>query len=306
MTSIFFIIDGHGLEARAALLAATLSYHNGDRFHYVAYVTDHHRPILNPDLAALMQRCGVDLRPLPVSARPWAKPYPHGNKILAATDPRSGSHSVFLDSDIICAAPLDLTAVLGDRCIGAAPEGKPSWGKDIARWNRVYDHFDLPLPQDRIQLARGKQKAFLPYFNAGMIAFPNDPMVDGRRFADLWLDTALTIDHVVPVAMKRPWLDQISLPVTLKRFGLDYVLADESLNFSISDRTPLPSDSPVLVHYHRWMYLSNWPHLRDAALHQTRNVAGRKLYGALLDSYGDLWHSPALTQPTEVDQPQTA
>lgn len=289
-----------------ALLAATLAYHNGNRFHYVAYVADRHRPALNPDLVALLNRCGVDLRKLPLSARPWAKDYPHGNKILAATDQRVGTHSVFLDSDIICSAPLDLTSVLAYRAIGVAPEGKPTWGKDLNRWSRVYDHFNLPLPDDRIQLARGRKRTFLPYFNAGMIAFPNDPLVEGQRFADLWLDTALTIDHEVPVALKRPWLDQISLPVTLKRHGLDYVLAAESLNFSISDRAPTPADAPVLVHYHRWAYLANWPHLHAAALQQTRNVAGRKLFGALLTSYGDLWHSPASPQVAEADQPQIA
>ena len=48
MTAIFFIIDGPGLEAQAALLAATLAHHNGQRFRLIAYVPDRHRPHLNP------------------------------------------------------------------------------------------------------------------------------------------------------------------------------------------------------------------------------------------------------------------
>ena len=48
MTAIFFIIDGAGLEAQAALLAATLAHHNGQRFRLIAYVPDRHRPHLEP------------------------------------------------------------------------------------------------------------------------------------------------------------------------------------------------------------------------------------------------------------------
>ena len=297
MVTIFFIIDGTGLEAQAALLAATLRHHNTDRFRLIAYVPDRHRPHLNPDLVALMDRCGVDLRRLAVAASVWAKPYPHGNKILAATDRRGPGHAMFLDTDMICTAPLDLTGLLADRAVAVTPEGKPSWGKDMVRWQRVYDQFDLPLPPDRVTLARGKRREFLPYFNAGMILFPEGPLVQGQGFGDLWLDTALVIDHIVPVADKRPWLDQISLPVTLKRHGLDYVLAPEALNFSISKRTELGDEAPVLIHYHRFGFLADWPRFQQAALDQTRTLAGPALFARLQETYAPYWHSqPALAE----------
>ena len=297
MVTIFFIIDGTGLEAQAALLAATLAHHNGGRFRLIAYVPDRHRLQLNPALIVHLDRCGVELRRLAVAATVWAKSYPHGNKILAATDRRGGGHAMFLDTDMICTAPIDLTGLLHDRAIAVAPEGKPSWGKDLIGWRRVYDQFDLPLPQDRVTLARGKRREFLPYFNAGMIVFPEGSLVHGQSFGELWLDTALVIDHIVPVADKRPWLDQISLPVTLKRHGLAYVLAPEALNFSISKRAELGNERPTLLHYHKFGHLADWPRHQQAAFAQTRAVAGEAVYARLEETYGPYWHrQPALAE----------
>ncbi len=292
MTTIFFLVDGPGLEAQAALLAATLRHHNGRRFHLIAYVPERHRAGLNPDLAAFLMGCGVEMRRLSMPLSPWAKPYPHGNKILAAADPRGSRHALFVDTDMICTAPLDLTGLMHPRAIAAVPEGKPTWGKDRSNWQRVYDHFGLDLPQDRITLCRGKRREFLPYFNAGMILFPEGPLVQGRSFADLWLDTALTIDHAVAVADKRPWLDQISLPVTLKRFGLDYVLAPEALNFSTARRTETGQELVALMHYHRFGYLAQWPRHHAAALAQTRHLAGEMMFDRLETAYGSYWHQP--------------
>ena len=293
MVTIFFIVDGHGLEAQAALLATTLAHHNQTRFRTIAYVPDRHRPHLNPDLVAVLGRCGVEMRRLAVAATVWSKPYPHGNKILAAADMRGTGHAMFLDTDMICVAPIDLTGLLHDRAIAVTPEGKPTWGKDLADWAQVYDQFDLPLPTDRVTLTRGKRRSFLPYFNAGMVLFPERPLVQGQRFGDLWLHTALIIDHVAPVRDKRPWLDQISLPVTLKRHGLDYVLAPEALNFSSQSRTDTGQDAPVLMHYHRFGYLADWPRFQQTALDQTRAIAGDTLFARLQDAYGAQWHQPA-------------
>ena len=292
MTTIFFIVDGPVLEAQAALLAATLRHHNGQRFHLIAYVPDRHRAQMNPDLAAFLLGSGVEMRRLSMPLSVWTKPYPHGNKILAAADRRGPGHALFLDTDMICTAPLDLVGLMRTGAIAMVPEGKPTWGKDIANWQRVYDHFSLALPQDRVTLSRGKRREFLPYFNAGMILFAEGPLAQGRGFGDLWLDTALAIDHAVPVAEKRPWLDQISLPVTLKRFGLDYVLAPEALNFSTARRAETGSDVVAMMHYHRFGYLADWPRHQAAAFAQTRQLAGEMMFDRLETAYGAYWYLP--------------
>ena len=165
------------------------------------------------------------------------------------------------------------------------------------RWSRVHDQFDQPLPQDRVTLSRGKRRSFLPYFNAGMILFPEGPLDQGQGFGEMWLHSALVIDHIVPVAGKRPWLDQISLAVTLKRHGPDYVLVPEAMNFSVSLRAPLGDEAPSLMHYHRFGFLADWPRFQHAALDQTRAFAGDVLFGQLRDAYGRFWHKqPALSE----------
>lgn len=294
MFAIFFVIEGLTLEAHAALLAATLHHHNGPAHRYVAYVPQAHIPNLSPALVALMRLCGVDLRRLPDAPRPWNKPYPHGNKILAALDRRGASHSMFLDSDILCLAPLDLGPLVRDRDITVVAEGRRSWGKDLERWERVYARFNLPLPQDRITLSRARAVQFVPYFNAGMVLFPEARLPHGKRFSESWYDTAMEIDHEVRVAKKRPWLDQIALPVTLKRYGLGYNLVNEAFNFAAADRVLKPGENPILLHYHRFGHLSNWPDQRQAALDQTRAIAGPALFTELQALYGAHWSAPPI------------
>ena len=294
MVAIFFVIEGVTLEAQAALLAATLHHHNGTTHRCIGYVPQPHIPALSPALVSLLQHCGAELRQLPDAPRPWKKPYPHGNKILAALDRRDSSHSMFLDSDILCLAPLDLASLIRPATVALVPEGRRSWGRDLDRWQRVYARFDLPLPQDRIQLSRSRTIQFVPYFNAGMVLFPEATLPHGRRFSESWYDTAMEIDHEVRVANKRPWLDQIALPVTLKRYQLDYHLADEAFNFSASNRVPKPGERPILLHYHRFGHLSNWPGQRQAALDQTRAIAGPALFSELQALYGGLWSAPPI------------
>jgi hypothetical protein len=36
----------------------------------------------------------------------WRAPFPHGNKMVAATDLRDTSRAVFLDTDMVCLRPL--------------------------------------------------------------------------------------------------------------------------------------------------------------------------------------------------------
>lgn len=295
MINIFFLVDGPVLEAQATLLAATLAHANDDRFQLIAYAPDRHRDVIQAETCALFERCGVSIRPLPPGPRDWKKPYPHGNKILAAAAPRSGEWSLFLDTDMICVAPLDLAPHLLPRTVTVVPEGVPTWGKEDdvegGRWARAYGHFGLPLPKERVQLTRRKRREFLPYFNAGMVAFPEGPLQDGRGLGALWLDTALDIDWNLRIGGKRPWLDQIALPLTLARFRIPYRIAPAELNFSISSRSQSESRAPVLVHYHRLRFLKGWPE-RETAFRALEASAGQELFGRLMDRFGADYDPP--------------
>lgn len=267
-THIFFVADGERLEMQSWLLAASLAHahHGQSGVHFYAYASPEWLPKIGPVTRAIYEQAGVELRPLPAPPD-WAKPYPHGNKILAATDWRGPGRSVFLDTDMVCLKPLTELAKLPDSHVAAAPEGRPTWGPDD-RWERAYAHYGLPLPTARVRLLRGDRPEHLPYFNAGLVAMPEARQADGKRFAEHWLETALDFDHRCKIAGKRPWLDQITLPLTLARFGYGAHVLEESWNYALSHRGSDVARTPDahILHYHRFRYLEpapQWPGIRS-------------------------------------------
>src|SRR5690606_39012801 len=130
-TSLFFICEGDHLTAQGLLLAASLRFHNAQRFHLIAYVPG--APL--PDVARrAFDALNVDLRPLAVPDDYWKSPYPHGNKLFACAAKRETEKHVFLDTDMVCVAPLDLADHIGPDHVALVPEGTPTWGKDMTRW----------------------------------------------------------------------------------------------------------------------------------------------------------------------------
>lgn len=279
--TFLFIVEGPRLEAQAILLAATLRQH-----HPQAGIIGY-RPETAPEppaaLTGLFAHLGAELRTLPIPPRFWRGPYPHGNKILALAEPRDTDTSIFLDTDMMMAAPLTPDDLPGAMEISVIPEGILSWGKDVTRWDRVYAHFGLTTPPERIRLLRGARRPSPPYFNAGFIAQREADRVDGLTFGALWRDTARIIDHEVGVGSKRPWLDQIALPVTLRRFGFAHRILDEAANFSVSNGRRLPDPfAPKIIHYHRARFLRAWPDA-DARITQVLATAPAPLRAGLDD-----------------------
>jgi hypothetical protein len=256
-----FIVDGLHLELLSYLLVSSLRRHHPDRQHLriKAYLSPQSADALLEETIALYAACGVETAALPDSEGVWKKSYPHGNKILACAaceDP----DVVFLDTDIVCVAPFAHDVLLDSKTVGVVPEGVPTWGKQEDHWPRAYDHFDMNVPPERVTLRRGRRISFPPYFNAGVVAFRNDPDESGRRFGALWKDTAIDFDWNCAIAKKRPWLDQITLPLTLYRFGYGYQVLPDSLNFSISNRLSHElGPGNKLLHYHRVRFLAAAP-----------------------------------------------
>ncbi len=257
--SILFVVDGARLEAQSLLLAASLAKHHPDRskVDLIAYVSARSAGSLTPAALALYAHCGVQIRALPAGDALWAKPYPHGNKILACAEPRTSSRSLFLDTDTVCLAPLTGIELADPAAVALVPEGRATWGKEADKWARAYDFFGLALPEDRVRLTRGRKLDYLPYFNGGFISFSDVPRPGTtQNFAQDWLQTASAFDQGCAVKGKRPWLDQITLPLTMKRFGYGYEALQELWNFSIAARLKLHrAPKARLIHYHRFRYL---------------------------------------------------
>ncbi len=261
--SVLFVADGPRLERQGWFLAVSLARaHSGDGMpSLLAYVPRSRIGDVAPLTRDLFEACGVALRPLP-DPPDWRRPYPHGNKIVAARDLRDTDRAVFLDTDMVCLRPLDALADLPADTVAAAPEGVATWGGNDDRWPRAYAHFGLPMPETRIRLLRGRRREFVPYFNAGLVAFPD---AAEPRFAERWLETALDFDRDCPIGGKRPWLDQITLPLTLARFGYRAQVLDETWNYSLARRKDIGGAGAArLLHYHRFRHLAvapQWPEL---------------------------------------------
>lgn len=283
--AFLFVVEGPRLEAQSLLLAASLRRHHPKAM-ILGYRPSGAEPPPAP-VTAMFGAVGGTILSLPEARAPWRGAYPHGNKIIALAQPRDAAISIFLDTDMVMAAPLTEADLPGKGEVSVVPEGIQSWGKEQDRWERVYGHFGLPLPEERIRLLRGARRMSPPYFNAGFVAQRETDIVDGMTFGQMWLDTARRIDHEVGVANKRPWLDQIALPVTLRRFGLSPRIIDEAANFSISNGREIPDPfTPKILHYHRARFLRGWTGADDliadalARLPQTFRAEGEAMLTA--------------------------
>ncbi|MCK5719416.1 MAG: sulfotransferase [Thiomargarita sp.] len=169
--------------------------------------------------------------------------YPIGNKISCLSIDTPAAIIIFLDSDILCLRSFSPKFKFS---VYAKPADLNTFSKDSNQWQTIYNLFQLPLPKAHV-LSSTSGELMLPYFNAGVIAVPN-----GLNFGKIWEETCQKIDATESIKNKRPWLDQIALPVTLKRLNLDYQCLDERFNYPAHIK-PLPTKSenlPFLCHYH--------------------------------------------------------
>ncbi|RVV98855.1 hypothetical protein EKE94_08160 [Mesobaculum littorinae] len=265
-----FVVEGDKLAAQSMLFVSAFRRHAGAEIRLIAYLpraAGAPPPELPDDLLGLYADLGVETRELPQPDGFWDKPYPHGNKIFAAAAPREVEATFFFDTDTILCRDPGLPGLMKPGKISAVPEGVPSWGHDSDRWPRAYDHFGLPVPDTRVTLTRGRRIDYVPYFNAGFLGFW-DGAVAGPRLADIWRDTAQEIDRNLRIGQKRPWLDQIALPIACERAGIGYNVLRQNYNYSVSDR-PVKDrgDRTIVMHYHELKHGAPWPEFRQAQRH---------------------------------------
>lgn len=280
--SFFFVIDPPALLVDSVILVCTLRAHF-ETVEVIAYCPEGKRDLVPQHITEFFSHMNVDLRFMP-SADPELHFKPHykqGNKIIAACQPRSSMHSVFLDTDIAIAKPFDVNLIAQPGCVGVVPEGRFTWGKNPLAWEAVYAKFGIAVPEERVTLSRSRLTA-IPYFNAGVISFPTD-----SRFAELWMDTARAVDADASIAGRRPWLDQIALPVAIARAGLAIDVLDIIFNLSLSRKLEDPekdvretegmdrADGHIL-HFHQPKFISGTRYVSDvdAALRRFTSYRG--------------------------------
>ncbi|MFL0796692.1 MAG: sulfotransferase [Cellvibrionaceae bacterium] len=237
-----FVCQSGELELKALLLAASIRlFKENDCFELVAAVPD---PALWGDIRPKTRRLLADLnvRVEEISS-PFGREYPIGNKLSAIGVTTQSEVTVFLDSDILCLKPISV-----DLCRAGGLSAKPAdlntFTYDINQWEYIYQLFGSGLPEGRV-LSTVSEELMLPYFNAGVVAVKN-----GQFFSSEWIQVAKVIDEDEKILNKRPWLDQVALPVTAKTQGMQIESLPESMNYPAHLKPVLDGDMPFLCHYH--------------------------------------------------------
>jgi hypothetical protein len=248
--SVSFVCEPGRLEAQALLLAASLRS-TWPELELVAAVPRALPAATTQALAALRV---TELK----ITNPLASDYPIGNKLAALGIGAGDGLRVFLDSDMLCLGGWDWR-VLTSHPLAAKPSDLATFGSD-ALWRELYARFALAPPTQRV-LSTVSQQLMHPYFNAGMLATTR-----AAELAAEWAQICLAIDAMQDIHPRRPWLDQIGLPIAAARLGLAVRSLGEAWNYPAHIKPLL--DVPSIVHYHVPAVIAREPALveRVAAL----------------------------------------
>ena len=266
--SIVFVIDPPGLVAEAIPLVLSIREHLPNT-QVIAYCPKEKEALVPKLVQDIFDKAAIETRYFDGQNR-FSPHYRQGKKLLAVSGERETDFTLFLDTDVVVWQPFLLEEINIQNTVCAAPEGVRTWPADPNdNWANVYHFFDLEVPDRVVRLAKSGGTSE-PYFNGGVVAFPN--AVEGLdcSFGQLWLKTAQEIEDNNVLFTSRPWLDQVSLPISIAREGLDWVALSKKWNLSLSrpfagkdklsevsiDRAKraiakVNNEDPNFLHYHK-------------------------------------------------------
>lgn len=253
--TLFFIVEPPQYQYLACYLAASIRNHMPKEVQLVGYCPEHRIRNVHPTVIETLRRMRCDLRPMRTEGM-FDTPYPHGNKIVACLQERETDFSGFVDSDVLFLGDNRIENLVSEGAVSASPAASLRWAGDEI-WPPIYNAFGLEVPQERIRLMRDKRVPVPPYFSAGFVLFPERHRnEEGQSFAQTWYRTARRIDEVPDLENKRPYLDQMSLPVAIRRAGLRWNELPEEQHYIMGGSIrgqPLPEDRRIyVVHYRKW------------------------------------------------------
>ncbi|MEM9974221.1 MAG: hypothetical protein AAF771_08580 [Pseudomonadota bacterium] len=308
-TCVFFVVDGRKLEAQACMLAASLKRHLAGSVDVIAYRRADYR--VSDFTQSLLQSCEIELRHMagtgPGSPAIWSRDWPVGNKLLAKAEPRDCDISVYLDTDMLLRAPVDFAAELGEAEVLACVADYIFGPLDTPdAWRKLYSHFGLDLPEERVTLLAGRKLELPPYFNGGFAIFREAPIGEGReRFGAAWLRDCLEIDAAEGFEDEREGLDQTLYPVTIRRLGARLALGRQALNFNVQAHGAAPGSDIAIAHYHNFatIFRRN-PQLGYEAIDNIIETFGETQARAFIEEFrSELgWDRPKFITPRQINQ----
>lgn len=266
--TFFFIVEPPEYQNMACYLAASIRAAFGDSVAMVGYCPEHRMAELDQDVLAVLDRMGCPVRGFAAQGR-FDPAYPHGNKLLATLEPRETEFSCFLDSDILFLRPNTPENLICDGHVSLTPAASMGWaGQDI--WPSIYQAAGVEAPAERIRLMNQRKGADrMPYFSSGLFCFPEHWRdARGRSFPEVWMEVAQTIDATPEIPAKRPYLDQMTLPLAILKSGLKWNILPKEQHWILGGMKrgePLPKNRPIYaVHYRRWAIVKEYGLSRQA------------------------------------------
>ena len=176
-------------------------------------------------------------------SNPIGSDYLIGNK-LECLNHGNSTNKVFLDTDIMCCQSFDFPN-LEDNTIAVKPADRNTCDWDSLTWSKAYEKYaNYDLKEKDILISTAFKEMMHPYFNAGVIQIKGN-----KEFSTEWIRIAKSLDNDSGFTDKRPWLDQLALPLTIKKLKLNLKCLNEDYNFPANIK--LVTSNTKLVHYHR-------------------------------------------------------
>jgi len=248
--TLTYIVEPPSYDIMAFSLLASVREQFSEDVACIGYVPEHRMNDVHPSVFIAHEKMGAELRPMKTEGM-WREPYPHGIMIIAAMQPRESEFSAFVDSDVLFIRPNTIDNIVKSGHVSCSVAASMYWAqKDI--WDLIYGAFDMEIPEERVYLMRQSRRPKVPYFSSGFVLFPEAEAPQGR-FADVWYETARRIDEIDTLEKRRPYLDQMSLPVAIRRAGLTWNPLAEEQHYILGGKIrgePLPEDRDIFtVHY---------------------------------------------------------
>ena len=284
LLTLTYIVDLPEYQYMACYLLASIREHFPPDVRVIGYCPEHKMAEIDPGVIRAHEMMGAEIRPMRTEGR-WDPAYPHGNKILAALEPRDSQFSAFVDSDVLFLRPNTPMALISPGKVSCSVAASMQWGEQSV-WKEIYDVFGMPVPNERVRLMRRSRNKVVPYFSSGLVIFPEGP-VNGLRFADVWYETATMIDRKTDLPARRPYLDQMSLPLAIRRAGLDWNILPEEQHFilgGILRGEPLPTDREIFTIHYRGMKIVKELGLMKQVRGMLRRQTGSGWIGNLRDA----------------------
>ena len=281
LLTFFFIGEPPDYQNMACYLAASIREAFGDTVAMVGYCPEHRMAEVNPDVLAVLDRMACPLRSFKAKGR-FDPPYPHGNKMLATLEPRETEFSCFLDSDILFLRPNSAENLIREGHVSLTPAASMGWaGQEV--WPSIYAAAGVEMPEERIRLMNQRKGADrMPYFSSGLFCFPeNWRDARGMRFPEVWMEVAQAIEAAADIPAKRPYLDQMTLPLAILKAGLSWNILPKEQHWILGGMKrgePLPKGREIYtVHYRQWAIVKEYGLARQAKTMLERQAGVRRI-----------------------------